>query len=101
MALDAAEARVMGKLIRDASYMNNLWKDARSGKCIDEGRTWDVCDDVYLMNDKYTLDLTPIMGKAGRIREEENYRISWGRDCARNIVLQICLNCSATAPKTK
>ena len=27
MALDAVQARVMGKLIRDPSYMDNLWKD--------------------------------------------------------------------------
>ena len=38
MAQDAAQARVMGKLMRNPSYMNDLWKDDGSGRCIEEGR---------------------------------------------------------------
>lgn len=42
-----------------------------------------------------------IIGKAKRIREEGNERISWGGNCAKNIVLKINLNCSATASRSK
>ena len=101
MALDAAQARVMGKLIGDPSYMDDLWKDDGSGRCIEEGRTWDDFDDPYLMNDKYTSVLTAIMGKAGRIRKEGNKRISWRGDCEKNNIPEINLNCSANAPKSK
>ena len=75
MALDAVQARVMGKLMRDLLYMDELWKDDRSRRCIKEGRTWDDYDDAYLMDNKYTLVLTAIMGKVGRIREEGTERI--------------------------
>ena len=39
MALDAAQARVMRKLMRDPLYMDNLWKDDGSGRCIEDRRT--------------------------------------------------------------
>ena len=45
--------------------------------------------------------LTVIMGKAGRITEEGNDRISWGGNCGKNIVPEINLNCSATTLKEK
>ena len=53
------------------------------------------------MDDKYTSVLTAIITKAGRIREEENERISWGGNCVKNTVLEVNLNCSAIAPKSK
>ena len=37
MALDAAQARVVGKLMRDPSYMDDLCEDDRSGRCTEEG----------------------------------------------------------------
>ena len=39
LSIDAVQARVMGKLIRDPSYIDDLWKDNGSGRCIEEGRT--------------------------------------------------------------
>ena len=101
LALDAAQARVMGKLMRDSLCIDDLWKDDGSERCIEECRTWDDFDDAYLMDDKYTIVLTVIMGKAGKIREEGNERISCGGDCVKNYVPEINLNCSSTAPKSK
>ena len=101
MALDAAQARVMEKVMRDPSYIDDLWKDDGSGRCIEEGRTWDDINNAYLVDDKYTSVLTAIMGKAGKIREEGNERISWGGDCAKNCVPEIDLNCSPTDSKSK
>ena len=76
MALDTAQARVMGKLIKDPLYMDDLWKDDGRRKCLEEGRVWDDFDDAYLLVDKYTSVLTAIMGKAGKVREEGNEKIS-------------------------
>ena len=101
MALDAAQARVIGKLIRDPSYMDDLWKDDRSGRCVEEERTWDNFDKLYLLYNKYTSVLTTIMGKAGRVREKGKEKIRWGGNCAKNEVLEIDLNCSAIATKAK
>ena len=39
MALDVAQAGVMKKVIKDPSYMHDLWKDDGSRRCIEEGRT--------------------------------------------------------------
>ena len=39
MALDAAQARVMGKIMRDSLYMDDLCKDDGSERSIEEGRT--------------------------------------------------------------
>ena len=101
MALDLAQARVMGKLMRDLSYMDDLWRNDGSGKYIEEERTCDNFDDAYLADDKYSSVLMAIMGKAGRIRKEVNERISWGGHCAKIEVLEINLNCSSIAPKAK
>lgn len=65
MALDVAQAAVMGKIMRDPSYMNDLWKNDRSGRCIEEGRQWDDFNDTYLVDNKYTSVLIAIMGQAG------------------------------------
>ena len=62
--MDSAQARVMGKLMRDPSYMDNLWKDDGSRGYSEEGRMWDDFDDAYLLDDNYTLVLTVIMRKA-------------------------------------
>ena len=59
---------MIGKLRRDPLYIDNLWKDDGSRRCIKEGKTWQDFDDAYLVDDKYTSVLTPIMVKAGKIR---------------------------------
>ena len=64
MALDAAQARVMGKLMRDPSYMDDFWKDDTSGRCLEEGRTWDNFNDTYLEDDKYTFSPHSNHGKS-------------------------------------
>ena len=38
MALDTVQARVMGKLMRDPSYINNLWKEDKSSRYMEKGR---------------------------------------------------------------
>ena len=53
------------------------------------------------MDDKYTSVLTAMMGKIGRITEEENERISWGGSYMKNIISEINLNCSTIALKSK
>ena len=62
---------------------------------------WDDFDNAYLMDDKYILVHTAIMGKAGRIRDKGNERISWGGNCAKNFIPEINLSCFAIAPKSK
>ena len=42
-----------------------------------------------------------IIGKAGRIREEGNKRLSWEGNCVKNIVSEINLNCSTNATCSK
>ena len=41
------------------------------------------------------------MGKAGRIKEERNKKISWGGNCTKNEVPEISLKCLTIARKTK
>ena len=53
------------------------------------------------MDDKYMSVLTAIMGKAGRIREEENKKISWGGNYNKIKIPEINLNCSAITHKSK
>ena len=101
MALDVVQARVLEKLMRDLSYMDDLWKDDRSGRCIEEGRLWDDFDKPYLMDDKYTSVLTGIMGKEAIVIEEGNEKISWEGNCTKSEVPEINLNCSAIASKMK
>ena len=101
MVLDPAQARTMGKLMRDPSYMDDLLKDNSNRRCREEGRTWDDFDNLHLMDDKYTSILGAIIGKAGRVSKEGNERISWGGNCSKTKVPKINLNCSTTAPKSK
>ena len=70
-------------------------------RCAEEGRIWDDFNKPYLMHNKYTLALTVIIGKAGRIRDEGNKKISRGGNCAKGEVPEINLNRSATASKAK
>ena len=60
---------------------------------MEQGRKWNDFKKAYLQDDKYILILTPIMGKAGKIGEEGNERISCRRNCAKNEVSDIVLNC--------
>ena len=53
------------------------------------------------MNDKHISVLTAIIGKAGRVKEEENRKISWGGNCVNNEVPEINLNCSTTTSMSK
>ena len=81
--------------------MDDLWKDDGSGRCIEEGRTWDDFNDSYLVDDKYTSVLIVILGKAGRVKAERNERIRWGGNCTKNDIPEITLNCLAIASKVK
>lgn len=101
MAQDTALAKVIGKLMRNPSYVDNLWKGNRSGTCIAEVRTWDDFDDLYLVSDKYTLVLMVIIGKAERVSNEGTEGITWGRNCTKNKVPEINLYCSTIAYKSK
>ena len=53
------------------------------------------------MNDKYTSVLTAIIGKAVRVSEEGNEKISCAGICAKEEVLAVNLNCLATSSKTR
>ena len=76
IVLDVAHTRVIVKLMGDLSYMNDFWKDDESGRCIEEKTTCNDFDNTYLADNKYTLVLTAIMGKAGQIKEKKNKMIS-------------------------
>ena len=70
------QARVIGKFIRDSSYMDDRWKEDRSGRCIEEERIWNDLYKIYLVDDTYTSVVSVIMKKSRRLREETHVRTS-------------------------
>ena len=76
MLLNVAQVRVMGKIMRYLSYMDDLWKNNGSGRCTEESRVWNDFEEPHLLDDRYNSVLTVIMAKAGKIRKEGKERIS-------------------------
>jgi len=72
MALDAAQARVMAKMMGDQTAMEGIWGVA------EEGRQWDDFDEPYPNKDGFTSVFTRIQSTAGILMEEGNERLQCG-----------------------
>ena len=101
IVLDSAQAEVIRKLMRDPSYMNDLWKDNRSGRCMKDKRIYNNFNKAYFPNDRYVSVLTAIIGKAGRLSKKESKKISWRGNYTKHEVPEIDLNYLAISLKSK
>lgn len=78
IAVDAAHARLIGKMIRDTTAMGDLIFLNDKGSKAEEGREWDDFGQEYLTEDDgFTLVMMPIPSKAGRIMYEGMEKISY------------------------
>jgi len=79
MALDAAQARLMGKIMRDTTALGDLIFDDGTGRNEEAGREWDDFGQEYTVGpDGFTSVLTAIQSKAGVLKEEGHERMSYG-----------------------
>jgi len=79
MALDAAQPRLMGKIMRDNTAIGDLMVDDGTGMSDEGGRAWDDFGQEYTVGpDGFTSVLTAIQSKAGVLKEEGNERLNLG-----------------------
>ena len=79
MALDAAQARLMGKLMRDTTALGDLMFDDGTGWNEEAGRGWDDFGQEYTVGvDGFTSVLAAIQSKAGVLKEEGHQKMSYG-----------------------
>jgi len=79
MALDAAQARLMGKIMQDTTALGDLMFDDGTGRNEEAGREWDDFGQEYTVGpDGFTSVLTAIQSKAGVLKEEGYKRMSYG-----------------------
>ena len=60
---ETVQVKMIWNLIRDLSYIVDLWKDDGSRGCMEACRKWNDFDKAYLLDNKYTSVLIAIMGK--------------------------------------
>jgi len=76
MALDAAQARLMGKIMRDTTALGDLVFDDGTGRTAEAGREWDDFGQEYTVGpDGFTSVLTAIQSKAGVLKEEGHEKL--------------------------
>jgi len=75
MVLDAAQARLMVKMVRDPTALGGLWleegelvKDGEEGRNVEAGRDDNSQNDSYGLDD-FTLVMTAIVNKASIVRD--------------------------------
>jgi len=79
MALDVAQARLMGKIMRDTTALGDLIFDDGTGSNKEVGREWDDFGQEYIVSpDRFTSVLTAIQSKAEVLKEEGHERMSYG-----------------------
>ena len=79
MALDAAQARLMGKIMRDTTALGDLIFDDRTGRNKEAGREWDDFGQEYTVGpDGFTSVLTAIQSKSGVLKKKGHEKISYG-----------------------
>jgi len=79
MALDAAQTRLMGKIMRDTTALGDLIFDDGTGRIEEAGREWDDFGQEYTVSlDGFTSVLTAIQSKAGLLKEEGHEKMSYG-----------------------
>jgi len=79
MALDAAQASLMGKIMQDTTAVGDLIFEDEKGRNTEEGREWDVFRQEYTVSpDGFTSVLRAIQSKAGVLKEEGCKKMSYG-----------------------
>ena len=91
----------MEKVRKNACDMNDLQKDNRNKKITEERRLWKYFDEKYLLDNTNMSVFMVIVGKARKLGEEGNKRLSQKENCTKNQVLVIHLNCLAIFAKAK
>jgi len=96
MALDAAQARRMGKLMRDTTALGDLMFDDGTGQNEEAGREWDDFGQEYTVGpDRFTSVLTAIRSKARVLKEEGHEKISYGGRVGKVEVPEVKLQAQA------
>jgi len=96
MALDAAQARLMGKIMRDTTALGDLMFEDGSGRNTEAGREWDDFGQEYTVGpDGFTSVLTAIQSKAGVLKEEGHEKISYGGKVEKTDVPEVKLQAQA------
>jgi len=79
MALDAAQARLFGKIMRDTTTIGDLMMEDGTGRNNKAGRAWDDFSQEYTVGpDGFISVLTAIQSKAGILKEEGHEKLSLG-----------------------
>lgn len=69
MVLDAAQARLAGKMMRDPGARGDLWIENDSGRNVEDGRSWDDFGEPFLRKDGFTSVMSAILSKADGRRQ--------------------------------
>jgi len=95
-ALDAAQARLMGKIMRDTTALGDLMSEDGSRRNTEAGREWDDFGQEYTIGpDGFTSVLTAIQSKAGVLKEKGHERISYGGKVEKTEVPEVKLQAQA------
>jgi len=98
MALDAPQARLMGKIMRDTSALGDLIFVDGTGRHAEARREWDHFGQEYTVGpDGFPSVLTAIQSKAGVLKEKVHERMSYGRRVGKVEVPKIKLQTQANS----
>jgi len=79
MALDAAQARLMRKIMRDTTAIGDLMGNDGTGRNAEAGRGWDDFGQEYTVGpDGFTSDLRAIQSKARILKQEGHEMLNLG-----------------------
>ena len=96
MALDAAQARIIGKIMRDTTALEDLIFDNGTGRNVEAGREWDDFGQENTVGpDSFTSILTAIQSKAGVLKEEGHEKMSYGERVEKVEVPEVKLQAQA------
>jgi len=94
--LDAAQARLKGKIMQDTTALGDLMFDDGTGRNREVGREWDNFEQEYTLSpDGFTSVLTAIQSKARVLKEEGHERMSYRGRVEKVEVLEIKLQAQA------
>ena len=93
MALDAAQARVMAKMMGDQTAIEGIWGVA------EEGQQWDDFDEPYPNKDGFTSVFTRIQSTTRILMEEGNQRLQCGGRVVPVKVEEVILQAKVNFPK--
>ena len=77
--MDAAQARLMRKIMRDTTALGDLIFDNGTGRNEEAEREWDDFGQEYTVGpDRFTSVLTAIQSKAVVLKEERHEKLNYG-----------------------